>query len=158
MKQERKTSKEQIVELLKNNDPFSIAMEISELTNYRTSLLEELTHEEEQKLIAIYNVKLICIERDFNALKYDIACRRYKTNILRIAEQQGIKEKGCYDMFNHFMLHKSVFKKHLNAYDLDELKVLLRQMYALVDTNKQSAEKPLTKAWYRKGSKLTNMN
>ena len=50
------------------------------------------------------------------------------------------------------MLAKSIFKKHLNAHSIDELKDLFKQLQGVKQNNAKSAKKPYTKAWWKKGN------
>jgi len=91
-------------------------------------------------------------------LAEEIAKKKWKSSILRIATEEGIKEPNDWGKFNSWMMKGSIFKKSLNEHSLDELKALHRQMHKLRSNNEKSAQVPLTRAWLRKGNKNKALN
>lgn len=67
--------------------------------------------------------------------------------VLSIAQRVGIHEGTNFDKFNAFMEARSILKKRLNKYTLDELDELIKQFRGLEANFKKSAENPGTKAW-----------
>ncbi len=59
---------------------------------------------------------------------------------------------------NRWMNERSVYKKALYLYNVTELEQLKRQLYQLADNNAKSAQKPINKAWWRKGEQNKNLN
>jgi hypothetical protein len=137
---------------------FDIAIEISGYTGFRTTVLEELTQDEAVQLLDIHTPKQKDVEKEYNALKEEMIKKEYRSKILAIAEREGIKRKDSWQEFNNFMMLSSKFKKGLNEHSLLELRELLKQFNALVANNRASAERPLTKAWYRKAENLKHWN
>ncbi|HFK5562082.1 TPA: hypothetical protein ACGZ9C_001729 [Elizabethkingia anophelis] len=152
------TPHEQLKELFADRKPMDVAIEISGFTGFRTSKIDDLSTEEAINLLAIHKPLPKDVEARNNALLEEILCKEWKSKILAVAEQEGIKESGDFQKFNNWMLQYSVCKKHLNAYNLEELKALLIQMQALKFNNARSSGKPMNEAWWRKGQKLKNLN
>lgn len=59
---------------------------------------------------------------------------------------------------NRWMSERSIYKKPLYLYSVKELEQLKRQLYQLADNNAKSAQKPLNKAWWRKGIRNEKLN
>lgn len=76
--------------------------------------------------------------------------------ILEITEK-GAKPNPWFHL-NKWMLERSVYKKPLPYYSINELEVLLKQLHKLADNNRKSAKKPLNKAWFRKQGNLKELN
>lgn len=144
---------EDLKKIFSERAPHEVAIEISGFTGFRTTLMEELTPAEIDKLYNIHQGKYQRQISDLEALK-----RHWRSNVLTIATEEGIKEPNGWEKFNHWMLNRSKFKKHLNAHNLEELKALHRQLCQLRDNNEKSAKKPFNKAWLRKGIKNQNLN
>lgn len=150
------TPHDELKALFANRKPLEVAIEVSGFTGHRTTLIDELTENEVIRLLSIHDP--VPPEEKEDALRDEILCKNYKSKIIAIAEKEGIKQPNDWQDFNNWMLISSVFKKHLNAHSLDELKALLRQMQALRHNNRRSTEKPMTKAWFRKGIENINLN
>ncbi len=146
-----------LTELFADRKAHEIAIEIYGFTGFRTGFIEELTDAEATKLLAMHLPKEKDLDEEFNALKYDMICREWKHKIIDIATSEGIKKEGWHD-FNNFMQISSVFKKHLNAHNLEELKVLFKQFKAIQTNNRKSARKTMTKAWERQGYNIKHLN
>jgi len=67
--------------------------------------------------------------------------------VLTIAQRVGIHEGTNFDKFNAFMETRSILKKRLSKYTLDELDELIKQFRGLEANFQKSAEKAGTKAW-----------
>ncbi|BBQ07960.1 hypothetical protein [Elizabethkingia anophelis] len=147
---------EELKALFAHRKPFEVAVEVSGFTGHRTTLIDDLTEEEVYKLLAIYSPKTE--EKKADALRDEVLCKSLKSKIIAIAEKQGIKDPGTWEKFNNWMLLSSVFKKHLNAHNEAELRLLLNQMHALKSNNRRSAAKPMTKAWWKQGIENINLN
>lgn len=150
--------KEELKQIFTDRNPVMVAIEISGFTSHRTTLVDELTDAEALRLLAIHCPSEIELEKDFNALQQDLIKREWKSKILALAERTGIKEKGSFHTFNNWMLISSIFKKHLNAHSIEELKAVYRQLRGVQYNNAKSADKPFTKAWWEKGYELKYQN
>ena len=78
----------------------------------------------------------------------ELIMKRKRSVILTLATHTGIKEPDSWTAFNNWMLHSSIHKKALNAYEYDELDDLTKQFQALKANYENSAEKMGTKAWH----------
>lgn len=153
---------EDLRDLFSERKPHEVAIEISGFTGFRTTLLEDLTPEEINRLYQIHCPKTKSVESK-NDKNYWIS------NILTIATEEGlhypvmVKKNGKmvkdnWHKFNTWMLTKSTVKKFLYFCNVEELKAVHRQLCKLRDNNEKSAQKPFNKAWWRKGEKNKNLN
>ncbi len=138
--------------ILSHKKPHEIAIEISGFTGHRTTLIDELTPDEIEKLYKIHD------KTNAHAIYEETMRRTWISKILTIATDEGIKEPNGWTKFNEWMLNSSRFKKHLNAHSLDELKLLHQQFCKLRDNNEKSAQKPMTKPWLKKAIKNKDLN
>lgn len=76
--------------------------------------------------------------------------KRIRSVILKIATYVGLKEPNSFDRFNNFMKNRSVLKKELHKYTLDELHLLQAQFRQIEKNYERSANTGGTKAWYDK--------
>lgn len=76
--------------------------------------------------------------------------KEQKSIVLKIATKVGLHDPNDWSKFNQFMLHKSVHKKDLNLYDLEELKDLVKQFRGIDYHYEKSAKQKGTKAYYHK--------
>lgn len=83
-------------------------------------------------------------------LVVDAEMKRLRSIILKIATYVGIKERDGFDSFNSFMKHRSVCKKELHKYTLEELHKLRAQFHQLEKNYERSAQQQGTKAWFEK--------
>lgn len=150
--------KEELKLLFAHRNAIDVAIEINGFTGFRTTLIDELTEKEAEKLLSIHCPTEENIEEEFNALKEELFKKGWKGKILKLAEQTGIKEPKDFQKFNNWMLSSSKYKKHLNALSIDELKEVFKQLQGVKQNNAKSAKKPLTKAWWREGKEKLNMN
>ncbi|RKW64052.1 MAG: hypothetical protein D8B49_01005 [Riemerella sp.] len=146
--------------LFSNRSVSDVAIEISGFTGFRTTLIDELTQEEINKLYRIHTAKFIDNEAE---KRYWISC------ILSIATKEGlhypvmIEKNGRmiqddWHKFNTWMLTKSTVHKLLFLCSLEELKAVHQQLCKLRDNNKKSSQKPFNKAWMRKAIRNKNLN
>lgn len=142
--------------IFRKKKPHEIAIEVGGFTGFRTSNIEELRPEEIDRLYTIHTSGLPL--ETATLLAEEIAKKKWKSSILRIATEEGIKEPNDWGKFNSWMMKGSIFKKSLNEHSLDELKALHRQMHKLRSNNEKSAQVPLTKAWMKKAIKNQNLN
>ncbi len=89
------------------------------------------------------------IEQVSSQLTEQIALKEKRAIILAIAQRVGIHEGTSFDKFNAFMETRSILKKRLSKYTLDELDELIKQFRGLEANFQKSAEKPGTKAWHQ---------
>ncbi len=75
--------------------------------------------------------------------------RKKQSQVLAIAQRVGIHQGTDFEGFNRFMLNKSVKKKELYKYNLEELDELIRQFRNIEQNYRASAERPGTKAYNR---------
>jgi len=75
--------------------------------------------------------------------------RRLRSQVLTIATRVGIHDINDWDVFNRFMIHKSVNRKTMNMYSLEELKALVKQFRGIEANFNKSAENKGTKAYYK---------
>ncbi len=161
---------EQLKELFKHRQPHDIAIEINGFTGFRTTLMEDLTQDEINRLYNIHKgntpptAPLFTKEGNEKAEK-----RKWVSYILKIATDEGIHRPVViiknrqrmvdeWQCLNHWMITQSTAKKLLYQCDLEELKAVHQQLCKLRDNNAKSAQKPLNKAWWRKGEQNKNLN
>ena len=90
-------------------------------------------------------------EREANCkLRREAELKRLRAQVLAIAARCGIHQPDSWQFFNTFMDKRSVLKKPLYRYTLEEMPLLLSQMRGLEENEKKSAKKVGTKAWQRK--------
>ena len=78
---------------------------------------------------------------------------------MTVATRVGVHNPNDWDKFNGFMLKRSVYKKALNKYAIDELDVLIKQFRGLEANYNKSADKTGTKAWrHKRGWAEISMN
>ncbi|GAA5096800.1 hypothetical protein GCM10023210_31040 [Chryseobacterium ginsengisoli] len=137
-----------------------IAIEINGFTGFRTTLLEELTDTEAKQLLEIHQPQKTVkqLQQEVREASEEILKKGWKSKVLVVAEATGIKDKDGFVRFNKWMLKSSIYKKHLNAYSLEELKELHKQLQGVKANNSKSAKKPLTKSWWREGLQNKNLN
>ena len=145
-------------EVLADKQPYEIAIIVSGFTGHRTTLLEELTPEETDRLFSIYCPAPASLDEEYNALKEELVKKEWRSKILATAEKAGIKKSGSFQEFNNWMLTYGKFKKQLTAHTIAEMKELHQQLRALMQSDARSARKPMTKAWFTKSDNLIRWN
>jgi hypothetical protein len=82
-------------------------------------------------------------------MELDNELKRLRSIILSDATKIGIYTVGDWTRFNQFMKAKSVLKKDLKDYKLEEFPSLIKQFKSIRYHISQQAMKPGTKAWYQ---------
>lgn len=157
--------------LFENREPHDIAIEINGFTGFRTTLMEELTPAEIDKLYKIHTngFRQSAVGGQRTASNEKEEKRKWISYILKIATDEGIhrpvtimkNRQNVVDEWynlNKWMLTQSTAKKLLYFCNLEELKAVYQQLCKLRDNNEKSAQKPLNKAWWRKGMRNQNLN
>lgn len=88
------------------------------------------------------------IKRSANAI-LENALRQKRATVLAIAQRCDIHSGTSFERFNGWMEARSIHKKRLPKYTLDELDELIKQLHAVEANFKKSAEKAGTKAWHK---------
>lgn len=145
-------------QIFADKQPWEVAIVVSGFTGHRTTLLEDLTPAEAERLLKIYRPDPVTVEQEFDALKEQLLIKEWRSKILANAEKAGLKDKGEFHKFNNWMLMNSKYKKQLTAHTLGELKELHKQIRAAMDNNARSANRPMTKAWFEKAEKIKILN
>jgi hypothetical protein len=73
--------------------------------------------------------------------------KKKRSAILTVATAVGIKQPNSWQSFNDFMKNRSIKKKQLSKYNLQELDELMRQFKGIESNYKKSAKNAGTKAW-----------
>lgn len=147
---------ENVKNLLADKSAVDIAMIVHGVSGFKTTILEELTTQQLETLISIYEPKQVPTQE--NSLIETILKKEWKSNILAKAEKYGIKDKGDFQKFNLWMLQRSMFKKHLNAHSLEELKALHRQICSVGSNNRKASINIGSKSWWKHGDAVKNLN
>lgn len=132
---------EDLKALFKDSAPHEVAIEINGFTGFRTTLIEELTQDEIQRLYEIHRPKTA--EPSASEFKAEMERKKWRSYILTIVQREGIKEPNSWERFNHWMLHSSRFKKALKEHSLDELKALHQQLMKMKDNNRKNKNKEI---------------
>lgn len=116
---------------------------IYRFTNGRTQSVRDLNLQELKGLCSKLSSRNFIknVEPNTELLK-----KKKRSIVLKLATKVGIHNTENWENFNHFMLHSSILKKQLNAYQLDELDQLIRQFRAIEENFERSARKVGTKA------------
>lgn len=113
-------------------------------TNGRTSSTRQLTAEELEGLVSRFQKELQSIS---NAANHELEKKKKRSIVLAIAQRCGIHGGTSFDKFNSFMVNKSIYKKELYKYTMEELDELIKQFRGLERNYKRSAESVGTKAY-----------
>jgi hypothetical protein len=116
---------------------------IYSFTDGRTKSTRELYDLELTQLVNELNK----IEKASGELALQLALKEKRAIVLAIAQRVGIHEGTNFDKFNAFMEARSILKKRLNKYTIDELDQLIKQFRGLEANFTKSAENAGTKAW-----------
>ncbi|WP_123891990.1 MULTISPECIES: hypothetical protein [Chryseobacterium] len=116
----------------------------------RTTNIDDLTPEEIESIYNVFFPLEMSKEQELIHAKNLDTLKHYRSNILTLATRLGIKEADSWDKFNQWMLERSICKKKLNDYSLEELKELQIQFRGIESNYERSAQTPGTKAWFHK--------
>ncbi len=123
---------------------------VSGVSGRRTCELEELKPDEWEILENFYAPKVPTSAEQVEALEREAELKRQRAQVLAIATRCGIHQPDSWQFFNTFMEKRSVLKKPLYRYTLEEMPLLINQMRGLEENERKSAQHAGTKAWYRK--------
>lgn len=112
-------------------------------TEGRTKSTRELYDLELTQLVNELNK----IEKASVQLNEKLVIKEKRAVVLSIAQRTGIHEGTNFDKFNAFMETRSILKKRLDKYTIDELDLLIKQFRGLEANFLKSAEHTGTKAW-----------
>jgi hypothetical protein len=76
--------------------------------------------------------------------------RKLRSQVLTIATRVGVHNPNDWDVFDRFMMYKSIKKKTLNLYTLEELQNLVKQFRGIEANYNKSSETKGTKAYFHK--------
>lgn len=116
---------------------------INSFTEGRTTSTRDLFDIELTELVNQLNSKT----STRSEVELKIALKEKRAIVLSIAQRVGIHEGTNFDKFNAFMEARSILKKALNKYTIDELDQLIKQFRGLEANFQKSAENAGTKAW-----------
>lgn len=115
----------------------------------RTTDLEEMTTSEIESLYGQLFPKPVPSD-PFDKLVNSLVYRDYRAIILKEAQYMGIHDPGDWKPFNNFMIKRSVLKKPLPAYKLEEFEALIKQFKSMRSKYDQASKIPGTWEWYHK--------
>jgi len=120
----------------------------------RHELVYSFTEGRTKSTRELYDLELTDLVNQLNKIEHvssqlteKMALKEKRSIVLTIAQRTGIHEGTSFDKFNAFMDARSILKKRLNKYTLDELDELIRQFRGLEANFQKSAENAGTKAW-----------
>lgn len=113
-------------------------------TNGRTKSTRDLTDDELINLV--WKFENDSRMRNASAMA-ELEKKKKRATVLAIAQRCGIHEGTSFDKFNRFMLNKSIHKKELYKYSIDELDELIKQFRGLERNYQRSAQNAGTKAY-----------
>ncbi len=76
----------------------------------------------------------------------EIECKKKRSIVLTIATRVGLHNPNDWNVFNNFMISRSILKRQLNKYDINELDKLVQQFRGIEANYNKSAKKIGTKA------------
>ena len=123
---------------------------ILEISKLRTKQIEGLELSELKELYYLFfplEKPKTAIQR-LSFLENEQQLRKYRSAILKDAEYLGIYTVGDWKRFNGFMLNKSVFKKPLNKYEIEEFTPLLKQFKSMKSKFDKNKIQVGTSEWY----------
>lgn len=113
-------------------------------TNGRTNSTRQLSESELNGLMWRFQSQLQSVN---NSAVQELERKQKRSTVLAIAQRCGIHSGTSFDKFNSFMMNKSVHKKELHKYTLEELDELIKQFRGLERNYRRSAEQVGTKAY-----------
>lgn len=93
--------------------------------------IETLTLSEVERLYNRFFPKPIPAEAVVSALAGEIELKRLRSIVLTDAQFVGLYTPDNWTRFNNFMKYRSILKKPLNAYTLDEFPLLIKQFKSI---------------------------
>lgn len=118
-------------------------------TNGRTQSTKYLTDSEMAELCDFLENK--------NA-ELELLLRKKRATVLTIAQRCDIHDPEDWSKFNRFMLNRSILKKPLKDFNLEEINKLIQQFRKLEENYNRSADNYNTKAFWHRGAKLSGLN
>lgn len=150
-------SKEALKRIFEGKKPHEIAIIVGGSTGFRTTLIDELTEVETERIMRAYSPRPLS-ERGGNPAEDMDLIRAWRSNVLTVASRIAIKSPENFTGFNHWMKAKSIYKKELFKLSLQELKDTHRQLLALEKNEAKSAKNFGTRAYWQKADKRKNLN
>ncbi|MGQ1928324.1 hypothetical protein [Ornithobacterium rhinotracheale] len=125
-----------------------LALNVSAMSDGRTTLLEELNEKELTLLLKCYAPKAN-LNDYVTHLEIEDEKKRLRSIVLKIATKIGVHNPESWAPFNNFMLKSSILHKPLKDYDLEELKELVKQFKSM--ERKEDAYRKVagSKPWFR---------
>lgn len=111
------------------------------LNQYGVQSSKELTQEELSDAVNKLNIMLNNNEEYLRGLRSDV---------LTLATKLGIKKVDSWEEFNSWMLNRSTAKKPLPKCSVEELKMLLRQLYSWKSKQNKKKESDVAKKFINK--------
>lgn len=127
------SAKQAKTKLLNKFSTRNLSHPISDITKYRTDSIDELTLDELKQLYFLFfplEKPTNPIER-LQALERENLLKSKRSAVLKDAEYLGIHDPNDWKPFNDFMLNKSVLKKPLNRYKIEEFTALNKQFKSM---------------------------
>ncbi|MRI64609.1 hypothetical protein EDM00_11525 [Ornithobacterium rhinotracheale] len=128
--------------------PVDLALNVSAMSDGRTTLLEELNEKELNLLLKCYAPKPN-INDYVTHLEIEDEKKRLRSIVLKIATKIGVHNPESWEPFNQFMLKSSILHKPLKDYDLEELKELVKQFKSMERKEEAYRKVAGSKPWYR---------
>ncbi|MFS1522118.1 hypothetical protein ACIPCA_12600 [Flavobacterium covae] len=113
----------------------------------RTTDITELSREEVEALYTRFFPKKSAIDFLFE-MEQERELKRLRSVIIKEAQFIGIYTPESWVTFNRFMLNKSIFKKALNEYKIDEFPQLIKQFKSISTKVSKAKMIPHTSGWY----------
>ncbi len=117
-------------------------------TNGRTESTKDLSQSEIDDLCDTYS------DMAFGTNEKE-ELRQKRSIVLKIATSVGIHDTENWSKFNGFMLNRSVLKKPLKSYTLEEMDALIQQFRGIEKNYNSSSHRAFSKAWWNEQKKMT---
>lgn len=127
---------------------------IAEFTKGRTESTKDLYAHEVNELCTRLQGML---PQNTHRAQEELLLRKKRSVVLSIATRVGLHTSDDWGKFNRWMLERSILKKPLHLYNMDELNELIKQMYALEGNYNRSANKALMKAWLHRNKGIVGL-
>ncbi|MFL0089708.1 hypothetical protein [Tenacibaculum maritimum] len=137
-------------QLLSRFSKESLKFTVLEESKGRTNDIDELTEEELSSIFFMLfpSKRIITPERRLLNLEEEKKIRHLRSIILSDAQYIGLYKPNNWTDFNAFMLKKSILKKPLNNYKINEFANLIKQFKAMKSKYDSNKFIPGTKEWY----------